>query len=299
MFRETTRRTSYLLLLTAGCLVAADTPAAPTYNFTVFDVPGAVTIFGPAVSNNGKIAGYYTDSTGATRGYERLISGQLTFPLIDPNDNQGFTGPAGVNTANTIVGEYLNLNGTVFTYHGFFLSNGTWTTWDYPGPYSTGVFGINDKGDFCGVFGSNASPNQGFIDVGGVLTAVAVPGATSTQLNGINNDGVSVGAYVDSGGTVHGFIRDAAGNLTSYDYPGSIYTTIAGINDQGSMSGTYFDASGMEHGFVTNRRGQPTSIDYPGATATALGKINNLGWIPGHYVDGSGVWHGLLAKPGR
>jgi uncharacterized membrane protein len=53
-----------------------------------------------------------------------------------------------VNNLGQIVGVY----GDGITNHGFLLSNGVFTTLDYPGATDTVALGINDKGQIVGTY---------------------------------------------------------------------------------------------------------------------------------------------------
>ncbi len=295
MFRNSTPFFAVIAFLPAVAMLAQDSEptTAATYTFTSFDVPGAVTIHVPGISNAGVITGSYTDSTGANKGFLRLASGRIISPIVDPNDTGNFTVCYGVNKPGTTVGEFFD--SLANTYRGFFLSKNVYTTYNYPGPYSTAVLGINDNGNFTGIFGNSISPNQGFISVAGTLTAVTYPGAVSTALEGINKNNTSVGEWMDSSNVTHGLIRLASGTLKSYDVPGSTYTFTEGINDLGVIVGTYDDTAGLAHGFML-KKGVLSLIDYPGATNTTIGAIDNSGVFVGHYIDAAGVWHGYLAK---
>ncbi len=283
-----------LAFIPAVAMLAQDAePAIAAYTFTSFDVPGAVTIHVPGISNGGVIAGNYTDSTGANKGFLRLASGRIISPIVEPNDTGNFTICEGVNKTGTVVGEYLD--SLANTYRGFFLSKNVFTTYNYPGPYSTALLGINDSGNFTGIFGSSIAPNQGFISIAGTATPISYPGAVSTALQGINNNNASVGEWIDSSNVTHGLIRTASGTLKTYDVPGSTYTFTEGINDFGVVVGAYHDSAGLVRGFMLNK-GVLSSIDYPAATETTIGAINNSGVFAGHYIDAGGLWHGYLAK---
>ena len=51
------------------------------------------------------------------------------------------------NTAGQVVGTYHLADGV---YHGFLLSNGTYTTIDYPNTINTQLYGITDLGELVG-----------------------------------------------------------------------------------------------------------------------------------------------------
>ena len=62
----------------------------------------------------------------------------------------------------------------------------------------------------------------------------------------INDAGQIVGDYLDSSGTMHGFLY-SAGIYTTLDDPLGIRTVASGINDAGQIVGYYFDSSNTPH----------------------------------------------------
>lgn len=282
-------------LMIAGCAIAAAAVARADLVVTTIDYPGASITDPLAVSNNGRVAGTFVDAaSGATKGFERFADGTLSSPIIDPNDNQNFTRAIGVNNAGTVVGDYLNLTGGVFTYHGFMLSGGNFTTFDHGGPFSTTLTGINDKGDLAGTFGSSVQANQGFVDINGKISDFAPSGATSTFTAAINNQDQVVGQYTDSSNDTHGFFRDSNGAMTSIDVPGATSTAAVGINDAGQITGTFADGSGT-HGFFL-KGGSFTTFDLTGVTFTAINGINNSDpWVGTYGLPNDPVTHGFIA----
>src|SRR5208337_977463 len=84
--------------------------------------------------------------------------------------------------------------------HGFSLSNGTYTSLNYPGAQDTYAYGINDRGTIVGWY-----------EESGVNYAFSLSNGTYTTLNfpsmpyGINDAGTIVAYYVDASRT-HGFL---------------------------------------------------------------------------------------------
>ena len=150
----------------------------PIQVITTFDYPGtgnSTTPFG--INGNGDIAGRY-DSGGVTRGFVRFRNGTFSPPLVAPNDTGGFTAGFGINNARRVGGESLTA-ATITSpkiFHGFFWNNGVFTQFDFGGPVSTAVTGVNDAGNFTGAFGSIILPNKGFVNIGGNSTPIIVPG---------------------------------------------------------------------------------------------------------------------------
>ena len=265
---------------------------------TTFDYPGtgnSTTPFG--INGNGDIAGRYdSGSPAVTRGFVRFRNGTFSSPLVALNDTGKFTAGFGINDAMRVAGEFLTIT-TINTFHGFFLNNGAYTQFDFGGPFSTAVFGVNNGGNFAGTYGSSIQPNRAFVNIGGISTMFFVPGAFDSVANGISGANSVVGAYRDVSFVNHGFIRSANGTITSpADFPGSTSTMLNGINNSGWIVGSYTDAMGVTHGFVRKNANTYVSFDYPNATATSLNGINNRGLISGRYTDSAGIRHGFIAR---
>ena len=266
---------------------------------TTFDYPGtgnSTTPFG--INGNGDIAGRYVDSSNVTRGFVRLRNGSFSSPLVAPGDTGNFTICFGINNARTVGGEFFTL--ATNTFHGFFLNNGAYTQFDFGGPFSTAVTGVNDAGNFTGAFGSIILPNKGFVNIGGNSTPIIVPGACDSFAYGINRSNRVVGSYTLTcllGAANHGFIRSSNGTITNpVDYPGSTSTSLFGISNSGWIVGNYIDASGKTHGFLRKNANTFVSFDFPNAKETSLNGINNSGLISGRYTDSAMVRHGFIAR---
>jgi len=271
-------------------LPAAQPPITITV-LTTFDYPGTGNSTTPrSINNRGDCTGTYVDSGGVTRGFVRLSNGTFSAPIVDPNDIGNTTVALGINSARLVSGYYLNN-----TFHGFFLSGHTYSTFDLPAEVSTFVDALNDAGDFVGT-ADNGSVPQGFVNLAGVTTLFGIPGAIITQANGLNATDQIVGVY-DDGVTFHGYFRAANGTLTfPIDFPGSTYTNLLAINDGDVCVGRYTGTDGHDHGLLLKLPHSFVSFDYPGATDTALNGINNSRIISGRYTDSGGVNHGFLAR---
>src|SRR4029453_17113768 len=115
---------------------------------TTFDYPGAGNNTLPQkINERGDVVGEYIDSSGVARAFIRFSDGSFSDPIVDPNDNVGFTEGRGINNSRTVAGDYLISDGTL---HSFFLSGGTFTEYDVPGTVQTNLLSINDAGDFTG-----------------------------------------------------------------------------------------------------------------------------------------------------
>jgi hypothetical protein len=71
--------------------------------------------------------------------------------------------PSGVNTHGVVIGTYYAGPVENPVSHGFFFSNGRYTSWDVPGAISTQMEGMNESGQFTGCFTDSANVTHGFI----------------------------------------------------------------------------------------------------------------------------------------
>ena len=249
------------------------------------------------INDSGTIVGAI-DNANLLSGYIRDRSGTFTAPLVDPVANELDTVPAAINNGSTVCGWYYTSD---TGYHGFFYTNGTYTTYEPPEGSSAHVQGINDAGDFVGFYAATDGTTLGFIVTNGQFNQIAVPGASSTLCFGINNLDQAVGVYVVGHGanaTVHGFMRAADGTLTyPIDYPGATNTDPAAINDAGLIVGFWTNKQGA-HGFLLQLPGTFVNFDVPRSdgNGTEFAGINNRNSISGSFFGRDHVTHGLIAK---
>src|SRR4029453_1167717 len=144
-----------------------------------FDYPGTGNQTLPQkINERGDIVGEFIDSNGVTRGFVRFSDGSFSDPIVDPNDNVGFTEGRGINNSGTVAGDYAISDGTA---HSFFLSDGTFTEYNVPGAVQTNLLSIGEPIAFTGgVFPHGSGVFQGFFRVGGRFKFFSVPGALST-----------------------------------------------------------------------------------------------------------------------
>jgi hypothetical protein len=87
------------------------------------------------------------------------------------------------------------------------LSNGKFSSFDYPGAADTVATRINDSAEIVGYYGaSGLGPFSGYLENKGGFNSVNFPGASETRVLGINKAGTVVGRYTDFSGVVHGFM---------------------------------------------------------------------------------------------
>ena len=260
---------------------------------TTFDYPGTGNSTLPQkVNERGDVVGVFV-SSGVTRAFVRFSDGSFSAPIVDPNDTVGFTEGRGINNSRTVNGDYVGSGGNL---HGFVLSSGTFTDFNFPGALQTTLLSINDPGDFTGDFDDGSGIFQAWFSKGGTITSFSVPGALSTFAYERSTQLV-VGYYIDSSGIPHGYFRDTSGALHfPIDPSGSAGTILFGLNVRNWVVGRYADSSGVTHGLFFVPPNSFVTFDYPGSTFTSLNGISSQGNITGRYVDASGIAHGFIAR---
>jgi uncharacterized membrane protein len=223
--------------------------------FTTVDYPGAHTTTLLGINDLGDVCGRFVQG-GLDRGF--VLKGGTFTPIDVPGAVH--TQCHGINTQGQVVGRYFSWEnpgqggGTGRQVeHGFLLSNGVYTSVDYPQANTTDAWKIRDDGMIVGDWSTNGALNSGsvhgYVLAGGHFTSIDVPGSVITASREVNSHGVMVGIYWDKKSNDHGFVR--AGRLFgSFDYPGSVETDGNAINDRGRIVGSYWDAAGKEHGYI-------------------------------------------------
>ncbi len=226
----------------------AATNSATTETYEAVNIAGATQQAAFGVNDSGEIVGTYADSSGVLHGY--LLSGG-TFTTMDvPFPTATGTAPFGINNAGEIVGYWLDAT----TGHGFLLSSGIYTSFDYPDATFTIASAINSHGDIVGYYSDTSGAYHGFLLSGGTYTSIDEPGATATEANGINDAGEIVGIYCLTSQcaanflTFQGFLLKA-GEFSDITIPGAKANGPVNINNKGVVIGVFHDAVGR-HGFL-------------------------------------------------
>jgi uncharacterized membrane protein len=202
------------------------------------------------------------------------------------------TSAYGVNSAGVVSGTF-NSDAD----HGFFYDRGSYTQYDVPGAIHTNVTGLNDDGDFCGFYFTDASVITPFLNVGGTLVPFSIPGIDVVYARAINNFGQVAGGYPDpiDLSVEHGFLRNADGTLIfPLDYPGSQNGAVFGLNDNGMLVGTYRDPSLFWHAFLLQLPNKFLSYDLPGGDYSIFRGINNSDLISGEAL--TDTYHAFIAR---
>jgi uncharacterized membrane protein len=163
--------------------------------FTTIDVPvtGASNTLIYGINDNDEVVGQYIDSgTPAFHGF-RLHLTDGAFATVDHPG--GLTAPTGITNAprTQISGTF----GDGFNNHGFLISNGIFSTFDYPSAVSTQGYGMNRRTQIVGNYETTTPPaTQGYLrDTNGSFKPIVYPNSNSTTPADINNFGVIVGNY--------------------------------------------------------------------------------------------------------
>jgi uncharacterized membrane protein len=183
----------------------------------------------------------------------------------------------GINNLGDVVGEFGNATGA----HGFRLSNGVFTTIDFPGANNfTRAIKINDNGDIVGEYASPKGMLKGFLLHAGTFTSIEFPdpGVFDTEASGINNNGAIVGRANFTAGTAHGYIRDPNGAFRLFDPPDASEGDFAqDINANGDIVGVI---GGITHSYLFSG-GKFTTFSAPTSGDTEANGVNDTDQITG------------------
>ena len=170
-------------------------------NYTTFDVAGGNAVTSALLSQNGEVAGTYTDASFLSHGFVRDTLGNITtFDAVVPG---GITDGYGINASGEIAGEYLQSG----SYQGFVRDTlGNITTFKISGLPYAGVAGIADNGNVYGV--SKTGSDRGWKYTGaGVVSYFNDPsaGPKGSSPSSASGNNKAAGVYWDSQGVLHDF----------------------------------------------------------------------------------------------
>jgi uncharacterized membrane protein len=254
--------------------------------FVSIDYPGATYTTAQSISPLGKIVGQYLGADGLKHGF---LLFQGTFTALPDVPGAIESVPNRLNAQGTIVGTYRD----ALREHAYVLSNGTFTTIDFPDPsISLAGWGISDDGDVVGPkFIEGDFPDaHGYVFGKNTFTLFDFPGAMGTFPTAIIDNGNIVGAYLTTDNAVHGFLL-SNGTFSTIHFPNSTFDWVNDVNLRGEIVGFYNDQDGVQHGFVQSK-GAFKSIDPPGSITTSALGINPQGDVVGQYVTPDGNTHG-------
>ena len=267
-----------------------------TYTFkqvAKFDYPGAtVTLAAGIDSSNNVVGAYIPEGAQYANGFERSADGTFSAPIIAPGGDVVQTLATAINDTGTIAGAYTtNLGYT----HGFFLKDGVYTVFDYPGAYLTMIQGINDAGDFVGWYILLDQTGGAFASIGGNLIPIAIPNSTYVSPSDINNKGEIAGWYNRPNNSIS-FLRESDGTLRYPIHPRGSSATLFGTNDQRYSVGQTYDGTAL-HGLFFSAPSTFFTYDFPNSSYVQLNGINDAGFICGHgYNNLTGVTHSYIVR---
>jgi len=232
-----------------------------------------------AAINNGNIA---VGGTFAAQGDVQacfVLEGKTVIPLNDPNAVSG-TECWSINNAGTIVGDYIDGNGT---YNGFIDVNGIFTDINPPGSVHTAVLGVNDNNIVVGFYRDAASHSHGFMFDGTTYKTLDIKGGKDTEAFGINDDNNYTIEAVLSDGNEHSYLVSGK-TSTEIVFPNETQVFGHQLNNLGQVAATVIDPNGILHGGIYDSAAQAYYIiDDPKAAATLAYGINDAQTLAGSY----------------
>jgi hypothetical protein len=172
---------------------------------TIINVPGSTStsvwagelftlVAGPPINPAGAITGFYSDPSGANRGFLRARDG--TFATFDaPGAVNGTEFLCCITPAGAVVGIFFDANSAG---HGFLRApNGTFKAFDPLGSTFTSPTSINPQGAISGAYTDASGVTHGFLRApNGTITTFDPPGSVApfgTEPVGIRPRGAIVG----------------------------------------------------------------------------------------------------------
>jgi hypothetical protein len=233
-------------------------PSAPCPVYTIFGT-AAIAFNGVSSTNlNGvnnianntmQIVGYVTQAPNAVGGFQLDFSYTPAVAVSNVTEvyvpGSAATIPVKINDHRQIAGLYYDTGGKV---HGFLLSQGQYSSIDFPGAMATEALAINNWAvpAIAGDYTDTGGKVHGFVFIAGLYFPVDAGFAVNLSVRGINDTGQIVGAY-DLGGTLgtaqtFGF-TGSVGGLTPLNYPGDpgnpfpVSTLPNSLNNQNKVTG--------------------------------------------------------------
>ena len=166
---------------------------------------------------------------------------------------------------------------------GFTISDGVFSTYDFPGSQETRFYALGNDGRAAGHYEASDGLFHGVILENGELRQYDFPNAVQTFIYGINDvTGALTGNFIDASGVRRGFSGDEI-----IEFPGAV-ETYADFASAGRVVGSYIDTDGLYHAYVRNPDGRFASIDLQNAP--------NLEYFFVHSINTAGVYVGRF-KP--
>lgn len=132
--------------------------------YTILDVPGSNETNAWKINDRGQTVGGFGVADGSVELFQFRNGAFTTFALPTGEFLNEDTG--GINVRGDIVGQYCDVGSCLTgqtTKHGFVLSDGRFTTIDFPGALGTGSFGINARRVIVGGYFDAANVLHGYM----------------------------------------------------------------------------------------------------------------------------------------
>ena len=300
---KTWLRTLTLLALLAVPLLPGMASAQTEGGYRYKDVyfPGSANSALYAINVRGQYVGALKESTD---GNHHAIHGRNgTTYRLDQNGPIGTAVQSWAFTTNArgeIGGTYIDSAGAT---HGYIWHpGGRVDTIDMPGAVATQVYGINDLGQFIGLYTDAGGIDHAYVNRDGNFVNADLPNGIATIPLSINDAGQIAGEFIVTDGTTgYGYVQFPDGHFTLSSAPGAPpeQTFFISINNRRQVLGTWFDGDGNPHNFI-RKHGRYVPFNLPdsfGAVYVQAETINDQGDIVGVYFDSGFVAHGFLADP--
>ena len=234
-------------------------------------VPGSVSTEGWNINQDGSVIGHYDSPDGRRHGFiarptrdvaqisdESVISPpsfHYTFETIDV-PGVDFLAVTASSDFEDYAGYTKSADGEKEV--GFILSDGVFTTYDFPGSQKTYFYALGNDGLAAGHYKDSEGLYHGVILEDGELREYNFPGAVETEIYGYSDaTGVLTGSFIDTSGVRRGFSGE-----TILEYPGASATYADFVNAEGLILGSYVDAEGLYHTYVRSPDGRLATVGY-------------------------------------
>jgi uncharacterized membrane protein len=250
-------------------------------NRTPLPAPDANTLAtGIGIDQNGRVAGYLTDSNGR-RAAVFENNAWSPVPNLDAGEVMG-VGPDG-----TLVGA---TNDSTSGLRGFVVSPAGTTDFDWPTELASAAY-VANHGLIAGILETADGATHGFVSDHAALRDLGTLGGTKSAVYALDAAGDVVGSAEASDGVAHAFFV-AAGSSTLVDLglPGQGLTSDArGIDGSGDMVGNTTTANGLARAWLFRIGKDPVELTANDANGTAYLAVH----VAAMSEDGRAVGWGL------
>lgn len=213
--------------------------------------------------------------------------------------------PSALNDEGAIVGTFLA--GSFRHSHGYFLYQGKFTSFMFPGSIDTTARDISRNGIIVGDYSANSFLGlHPYMVHSGGFHEITLPGFSNDNAavtaTGVNDNGDVVGTILSGTSAFDvGFLLHN-GKVTILSFPGAqAGTEPTSINDEGVIVGSYALSINDEgpRGFMW-KAGVFSNVNPPDSGGSSQPKkISNAGDIVGSYNTADGVEHGFSLDHGK